>query len=66
MKIIFEEDRSFLELLPSDDNSKLTVVMCGRKSFREVTMSSADLTIGQAEEIANFLANWIKNNQKNV
>ena len=57
MKITFGEDGSFLELLPNDDN-KVTLVMCGRKSYREVTMSSAELSKEQVTEIIKFLSEW--------
>ena len=57
MKINFDEDNSFLELLPSEDN-KMTLIMCGRKSLREVTMSSAELTEEQVAEIIDFFTRW--------
>lgn len=56
MKIMFNEDDSFLELLSNED--KVTFVMCGKKSYRQVTMSSADLSEEQVDEIIAFLNEW--------
>lgn len=61
MRIIFN-DNSFLELLPEKDG--LTLVLCGRKSHKEVTMSSANLSEEQITELINFLINW-ENNKSN-
>lgn len=58
MKINFGKDNSFLEIFPSGDNSTLTLIMCGRKSYREVTMSSTELTKEQVAEIIKFLSEW--------
>lgn len=56
MKIIFNEDNSFLEVLPSDET--ITIILCGRKSHNEVTMSSAELSNIQVDELLNFLISW--------
>jgi len=56
MRIIFEEDGSFLELLPTDD--KIMLVLCGRKSYKEVTMASAELSEDQVSELLQFLLDW--------
>jgi hypothetical protein len=58
MKITFDKDDSFLEILPSED--QITFIMCGHKSFREVTMSSAELSKEQVSEIIAFLSEWIE------
>lgn len=57
MKITFGEDGGFLEIIPSGKN-KITLIMCGRKSYREVTMSSTDLSKEQVSEIIEFLTEW--------
>jgi len=57
MRIVFEEDSSFLELIPTEEN-KLSFIMCGRKSYREVTMASADLSEEQVAELITFLLTW--------
>jgi hypothetical protein len=58
MKITFGEDGSFLEIFPSGDNKKITLIMCGRKSYREVTMSSTELSKEQVSEMIKFLTEW--------
>jgi hypothetical protein len=58
MKIIFEEDNSFLEVLPS--GKTITIILCGRKSHNEVTMSSAELSNTQVDDLLNFLISWKK------
>ena len=61
MKVEFDEDGSFLEFLSAKD--KITLIMCGIKSYRQVTMSSADLSKEQVDEIINFLIEWKEQNK---
>jgi len=63
MRIVFEEDGSFLELIPTEDN-KIAFIMCGRKSHKEVTMSSADLSLEQVSNLATFLMDWLDDNEE--
>ena len=56
MKITFEDDGSFLEFLPESD--KITVILCGRKSYNQVTMSNANISEEQVSEIIEFLLEW--------
>jgi hypothetical protein len=57
MRIDFE-DGSFITLIP--ENSKMTLVTCGRKSIKETVMSSSNLTLEQVGQVANFLNEWLK------
>ena len=57
MKILFD-DNSFLEIVPDED--RLMMVLCGRKSYREVTMSSAKLSEEQVLEMISFLHRWLE------
>lgn len=57
MKITLGDDGGFLEIFPSSDN-KITMVMCGRKSYKEVTMSSTELSKEQVSKIIEFLSKW--------
>lgn len=62
MKITFD-DGSFIALEDSTgEDVKINVILCGIKGPREVTMSTLDLDIDQAEEMANFLKKWIEDN----
>ena len=54
MKIIFE-DESFLEIIPTNDEDKLHIILCGFKTKKQLTMSSSELTKEQAQEIIKFL-----------
>lgn len=56
MKITFEEDGSFLEFLPAKEG--ITVILCGKKSYNQVTMSKAALTKSQVSDIIEFLSDW--------
>lgn len=56
MKIIFEDDGSFIELL--DEEDKITIVMCGKKSYRETIMSKAQIDKSQVSDIVDFLIKW--------
>jgi len=58
MKITFEEDGSFLEILPAED--KLTLVLCAKKSYKESIMSSVDLSPEQISKLISFLSDWKK------
>jgi len=60
MRIDFE-DGSFIALMPSQD--KITFVTCGRKSRRETTMSSSELTRENVEELLAFLTKWYNNKE---
>lgn len=55
MKIVFEEDGSFLELLPSDDN-KMVLVLCWRESYNKTKMASVELSQDQVYELSTFLS----------
>jgi len=55
MKITFEDDGSFLELLPADDN-KMILVLCWRESYNKTKMASAELSPEQVYELSTFLA----------
>lgn len=61
MKIVFDKDNSFIELFPTDDG-KVSFVMCGRKSYKEVTMASAELSPTQVHELVEFLKDWLEKN----
>jgi hypothetical protein len=59
MKIMFE-DGSYLELDQSpNDSNKLIVILCGYKTETQLTMSSSEITIQDADQIIEFLTKWI-------
>ena len=58
MKIAFE-DGSFISVEPNDE-SKLSVTLCGLKSNRELTMSTSNLTVEQVVEIIKFMVEWVE------
>ena len=57
-KIDFE-DGSFILFEAREDESKINVVMCGRKDFNSVTMSASSIDMDQAKIIQEFLQKWI-------
>jgi len=63
MRINFK-DGSFLSFVPSDDPGSITMVMCGVKaSTGAATMSSADLTSAQVDDIIKFFVEWVEKSE---
>lgn len=62
MKITFK-DGSFLSINEADNPEKLSMIVCGLKGPREVTMSSLELDSTEVQEIVEFLRTWLQENQ---
>lgn len=58
MKIVFDQDKSFLQLEEMNDKMRLT--LCGIKSYNKAMMFSVDLDEQQVLEIIEYLLNYKK------
>jgi len=63
MQITFK-DGSFIALNSDVTPGKISVIVCGMKTHREVTMSTLELDESQAQEMHDFLVEWLKENQQ--
>ena len=59
MKIDFE-DGSFIMFENFDD--RINIIMCARKDNKTTTMTSSTIKKEEAQNIMNFLSDWIKKN----
>lgn len=63
MQITFK-DGSFIALNSDVNPGKISVIVCGMKNPKEVTMSTLELDEEQAQEMQEFLSKWLKDNQQ--
>jgi len=54
MKIVFEEDKSFLELEQKEDG-KVRLILCAANGYKKTIMLSVDLNQAQLDELKKFL-----------
>jgi hypothetical protein len=59
MRITFD-DGSFIEFIPSDKERVITIIMCGIKDYKKLTMSASDLNEEQIDKLVEFVSEWKK------